>query len=82
MSKTPPELMPFDEVCGRLGIGESTLYRGLKAGNVPGGRRLGNRWIIARAVFERWLVEGIEPGDQPVRTPFLKTVSFGDRTAS
>ena len=58
---TSDELVPIAEACTRLKVGESTLYRGLADGKVPGGRQLGNRWIIARAVFERWLVDGIEP---------------------
>ena len=77
---TSDELVPIAEACTRLKVGESTLYRGLADGKVPGGRQLGNRWIIARAVFERWLVDGIEPdtplvAESPSRNPFIVDMS-------
>lgn len=60
----PAELVPHEEIQRRLGISESTMYRGFQAGDIPGARRIGGRWITVRAVFERWLVAGIEPDAQ------------------
>lgn len=83
MSEYPAELVPIEEACRRLSVGESTLYRALKASQVPGGRRLGGRWIIARAVFERWLVDGIEPGAaEATPLPFVRKLELADSKVS
>ena len=71
---TPSELIPLKEARERLGIAENTLYQALANGQIPGGRRMGGikgddgewrggTWRIVRSVFERWLVDGIEPSD-------------------
>lgn len=83
MSDYPAELVPIHEACRRLGVGESTLYRALKAQQVPGGRQLGGRYIIARAVFERWLVDGIEPGaTEQTPLPFVRKLDLSGQQAS
>jgi excisionase family DNA binding protein len=41
------------EISRRLGICEETVYRMLKDGSIPN-LRYGRRFIISRAVFERW----------------------------
>lgn len=69
---TPAELIPVEEACRRLGVGRSTLYRAFNKGQVPGQLRLGNRWVIVRAAFDRLMVDGLdaEPA-QPASNPFI-----------
>ena len=40
------------------GITESTAYRCLNAGELPGAVRVGGRWYVRRAVLERWIAGG------------------------
>jgi excisionase family DNA binding protein len=53
------ETMPAVEAARRLGIGKSTLYEALARGEVPG-LRIGGRWVVPRARFERF-INGDEP---------------------
>ena len=86
MTDPRDELVPIAEAQERLGISETTLYRALANGQIPGGRRLGGKqvdgkwtggcWIIARSVFDGWLIKGNDPDSQPddaaQRQTFLK----------
>ncbi|MDF2757929.1 MAG: hypothetical protein K0S99_561 [Thermomicrobiales bacterium] len=78
--------MPLAEAAARCGVSVATLKRAItddqadkQAGHpvhrVPGGRKFGTKYVIFRAVFERAVVEGIEPDaphepEPPV--PFLR----------
>lgn len=57
--QTRAETMPAVEAARRLGIGKSTLYEALARGEVPG-LRIGGRWVVPRARFERY-INGEEP---------------------
>jgi excisionase family DNA binding protein len=54
------ETMSAVEAARRLGIGKSSLYEALARGEVPG-IRIGGRWVVPRARFERF-INGEEPG--------------------
>jgi excisionase family DNA binding protein len=41
------------EIASRLGIGRLAVYAMLEQGILPG-IRLGRRWIVTQAAFERW----------------------------
>ena len=57
----PPLLGP-NAACKLAGISHSTGYRWLNAGCFPGAVRLaGGRWMIRRAMLERWLAGEDEP---------------------
>lgn len=43
-----------DEVAAMLGVGETTVREQIKAGVIPA-RRLGNRIVIPKGPFQRWL---------------------------
>ena len=77
---TPRELVSLAEAAQRLGICVPTLRRWIAAdmadrqaggtfSRVPGGRTFGTRYVIFRAVFERALVDGIEPDAPRKRQP-------------
>jgi excisionase family DNA binding protein len=57
--QTRAETMPAAEAARRLGIGKSSLYEALARGEVPG-LRIGGRWVVPRARFERF-INGEEP---------------------
>ncbi len=48
------DTIPVTEIAVRLGIGINQAYAGLAAGQLPG-RKVGKRWIIPRAAFDRFL---------------------------
>jgi excisionase family DNA binding protein len=41
------------EIASRLGVGRLAVYAMLEQGIIPG-IRLGRRWIVTQAAFERW----------------------------
>jgi excisionase family DNA binding protein len=41
------------EIASRLGVGRLAVYAMLERGIIPG-VRLGRRWIVTHAAFERW----------------------------
>jgi excisionase family DNA binding protein len=53
------DTMSAAEAARRLGIGKSSLYEALARGEVPG-LRIGGRWVVPRARFERFM-----NGDEP-----------------
>lgn len=48
------EVVSPEEIAQRLGLGINQVYAGLNTGELPG-RRVGRRWIVTRAVFERFM---------------------------
>jgi hypothetical protein len=48
-------LMTFDEVSERYPFGRNVLYEQFRQGQIPGQVRIGRRWYVVRAVFEREL---------------------------
>ena len=46
------------ELATRTGLSESLLYSQANAGNLPGCRRIGRRFLVHVATFERWLADG------------------------
>ena len=57
---TSGETITADEAARRLGIAKTTLYEALARGEVPG-LRIGGRWVLPRARFERF-INGEEAG--------------------
>ena len=46
-----------------LGVTESTAYRWLRQGDLPGAVRVGGRWYVRRRVLEAWMYGELEvPG--------------------
>jgi hypothetical protein len=62
-----PETMDLHVVGRRLGIHADTVRRGIRddmadgGRRIPGGRKVGGRYLVIRAVFERAMRHGIEP---------------------
>ena len=55
MSAIPPdEVMTVKEVADYLKIAESTVYRLVKNGSLPG-RKLGGNWRFSRKGLDAWL---------------------------
>lgn len=48
-----PVLYNFDEVRAALRMGKNQVYAAFKAGQIPGGTRIGRRWYAIRAQFDR-----------------------------
>ena len=46
------------ELAARTGLSEFLLYSQANAGNLPGCRRIGRRFLVHVATFERWLADG------------------------
>lgn len=58
---TPDEVMTVKEVAEYLRLAESTVYRLVKNGSLPG-RKFGGNWRFSRRGIDRWLAEvKIEP---------------------
>jgi excisionase family DNA binding protein len=51
--KTISSMMTADEVCELLRIHRTTLYRLLKAGDIPA-FRIGSDWRFQREAIEKW----------------------------
>ena len=49
-----PARMTIDEIARRLAVGKYAVYKALKEGVLPG-VMIGNRWMVSRIAFERWL---------------------------
>ena len=59
--RTPRVLLTIPEAAARYGLAESNLYRWLASQGLPGAARLGGRWYLRTAAFERWLAgEAVE----------------------
>lgn len=55
-----PEVLTADEVAHLLRINRKTVYAGFKAGEIPGGRRIGGTIRFHRDAVLRWLAESQE----------------------
>ena len=53
---TPEEVMTVKEVADYLRLAESTVYRLVKRGSLPG-RKLGGNWRFSRKNLDKWLIE-------------------------
>lgn len=53
---TPDEVMTVKEVADYLRLAESTVYRLVKKGSLPG-RKLGGNWRFSRKGLDEWLRE-------------------------
>ncbi len=53
---TPDEVMTVKEVADYLRLAESTVYRLVKKGSLPG-RKLGGNWRFSRKGLDKWLAE-------------------------
>jgi predicted site-specific integrase-resolvase len=54
------------EVAAReLGISRNSLRLAAKAGKVPGARKVGGRWFIHRATFERYFAQTLPVDSAP-----------------
>ena len=51
-------LLSVRELVRLTGLGDETIYRHLRAGRIPGVRRIGRSVFVARAAFEKWLADG------------------------
>ena len=47
--------LSFSQALPLTGLSRNTLYSLLKAGEVPGARKLGNTWRFTRTTFFDWL---------------------------
>jgi predicted DNA-binding transcriptional regulator AlpA len=62
-------LLTIPEAAARYGLAESNLYRWLACQGLPGAARLGGRWYLRTAAFERWLAgEAVETPTSSVDT--------------
>lgn len=52
----PDPVMTVSEVAAYLKIAESTVYRLVKEGRLPG-RKVGGAWRFSRQELEKWLVQ-------------------------
>ena len=46
------------ELAERTGLSEALLYSQANAGNLPGCRRIGRRFLVHAPTFQRWLADG------------------------
>ena len=49
-----PDILSVEDVSVRLGIGKHLAYAAVREGKIPS-IRIGQRWLIPRAAFERLL---------------------------
>lgn len=57
------ELLFVDDVTAATGLGRSTIYRALAAGQLRG-CKVGDRTVIRRADFQKWL-DNLPPFETP-----------------
>jgi excisionase family DNA binding protein len=53
-----PEVLTADELARLLRINRKTVYAGFRAGDIPGGQRIGGTIRFSRDAVLRWLAEG------------------------
>ena len=58
MAPQPPPVLTADELAALLRVNRKTVYAGFKAGDIPGGRRIGGAIRFSRDAVLRWLAEG------------------------
>jgi excisionase family DNA binding protein len=54
----PPAVLTVDELASMLRVNRKTLYASFRAGEIPGGRRIGAAIRFSRDAVLRWLAEG------------------------
>lgn len=54
----PPAVLTVDELASMLRVNRKTLYASFRAGEVPGGPRIGAAIRFSRDAVLRWLAEG------------------------
>ena len=57
------EVLTIKEICDLLQVNQSTLYKLVRRGSIPG-FRVGSDWRFRRDVIERWIVELSMDGQQ------------------
>lgn len=55
-SNSPKPTMTVDEVADFLQISRSTVYKLVRAAELPG-RKVGSKWRFSREVVEAWLLD-------------------------
>lgn len=53
-----PEILTVDEAAQLLRLNRKTVYEALARGEIPGARRIGRSYRIARAALLAWLADG------------------------
>ncbi len=56
-----PPVLTADELAALLRVNRKTVYAGFKAGDIPGGQRIGGTIRFSRDAVLRWLAEGRVP---------------------
>ena len=57
------EVLTMKEICDLLQVNQSTVYKLVRRGSIPG-FRVGSDWRFRRDVIERWMVELSADGQQ------------------
>jgi excisionase family DNA binding protein len=57
------EVLTMKEICDLLQVNQSTVYKLVRRGSIPG-FRVGSDWRFRRDVIERWMVELSTDGQQ------------------
>ncbi len=61
------QVMTADEVAALFRVNRKTVYAAFKAGEIPGGRRIGGTIRFHRGSVLRWLAEGQERASRSPR---------------
>ncbi len=56
-----PQVLTADELARLLRINRKTVYVGFRAGEIPGGKRIGGTIRFSRDAVLKWLAEGQVP---------------------
>lgn len=67
-------LMTVEEAAKLLDVSPRTITGLVLTGQWIGSRKVGSRYVIGRAAFERHYLDGIVTEVQPQRSPFLRTI--------
>jgi excisionase family DNA binding protein len=59
-TKPTEEVLTADEVAELLRVTRKTVYKAFRAGEIPGGRRLGTALRFSRSRVLQWLADGQE----------------------
>jgi excisionase family DNA binding protein len=49
------DVMGVEDLAARLGIGRNQAYEAVQGGKIPGAFRIGRRWLIPRASYQKML---------------------------
>ena len=55
----------LDEVAQILGLSKNTTYGAAQKGEIPGCFRIGRKWLVGRAAFDRWIETMIAEPSEP-----------------